>query len=327
MQRTALITGVAGQDGSYLAELLLDRGYRVIGTATSFMEERLQRIASIRTRLELVSVDLLSQRSIEAVLEQYRPQEFYNLAARASSRHLFEDPVLTGELNGLAVARILESIRKVDQSIRFCQASSSEMFGKARECPQNESTPFYPRNPYGVAKQYAHWMAVNYRETYGLFACSAILFNHESPRRDPHFVTRKVTSAAARIKLGLQSELELESLHAERDWGYAGDYMRGMWQMLQIQQPDDYVLATGETHSVSDLCDTAFGAVGLDYRDFVRVSERAARNHDGHPLRGDPSKAERRLGWKREIGFARLIRMMVEADLSTVQNERPTDTV
>ena len=312
---TALITGIAGQDGSYLAELLLSKGYRVIGTVRDRNTAGCDRLGDISRSIEIVEANLLEQTVIERILEGHRPLEVYNLAARASSSQLFEDPVLTGEVNALAVARLLEAIRKVDPSIRFCQASSSEMFGNASESPQSEKTQFYPRNPYGVSKLYGHWFSVNYRESHKMFACSSILFNHESPRRGTHFVTRKITRSVAKIKLGLQRNLHLGDLEARRDWGYAADYVYAMWLMLQQAVADDYVLATGETHSVRQFCKLAFGHVGLNYEDHVLRDDNSWRPSEAAQLVGDPSKAERLLGWRRSVSFTDLVCMMVDADM------------
>jgi GDPmannose 4,6-dehydratase len=311
----ALITGVNGQDGSYLAELLLEQGYRVIGTVRPASRANLQRIAHIKDRIELFDLDLLDRPAMQRIIDEHRPSEIFNLAARASSTQLHADPALTAEYNGIAVAHLLESIRSLDPAIRFCQASSSEMFGNADRTPQNESTPFRPRNAYGAAKLYGHWMTVNYRETHGLFACSAILFNHESPRRGHEFVTRKVTRAAAKISAGQQERLELGSLNARRDWGFAGDYVRAMWLMLQAGSAGDYVVATGATHSVQDLCEVAFDKVGLDYRHYVVENPSAKRRADSTELVGDPSLARRRLGWSPSVSFVQLVEMMVDADV------------
>jgi GDPmannose 4,6-dehydratase len=314
---TAVITGISGQDGSYLAELLLKKGYTVIGTVRDKKAARYDRLQTMLDRIEIVELNLLDQEAIEQLVAQRRPVEIYNLAARASSAQLFDDPVLTGEINAMAVARLLESVRRVDASIRFCQASSSEIFGKSSESPQSETTEFYPRNPYGVAKLYGHWFSVNYRESHNIFACSSILFNHESPRRDTHFVTRKITQSAARIRAGLQSQLQLGSLEARRDWGYAADYVYAMWLMLQRGVADDYVLATGETHSVRELCEIAFGHVGLRYEDYVVEDAGGPRPAETVQLVGDPRKAETLLGWRRSVSFEELICMMVDADMST----------
>lgn len=318
---TALITGINGQDGSYLAELLLDRGYRVVGLMRSDAAARQQRIDHLHHSIELVHGSLLDERGLRQIIEKYRPNEFYNLAARASSSQLFADPVLTGDFNGLAIARMLEAIRTVDATIRFCQASSSEMFGQAAQSPQNEATPFRPRNPYGVAKLFAHGMVGTYRDNFGLFACSSILFNHESPRRGPEFVTRKITMAVARIKAGLADSLPLGNLEATRDWGYAGDYVHAMWRMLQAQSPGDYVVATGESHSVREFCEIAFARVGLDYRTHVQVDARAQRAPESVRLVGDATKARTALGWRPTLSFEGLVHMMVDADMEVLNQQ------
>ncbi|MGQ9715223.1 MAG: GDP-mannose 4,6-dehydratase [Anaerolineae bacterium] len=318
-KRRALITGVTGQDGSYLAEFLLEKGYEVIGMVRRTSTVNFDRIRHIQNDITLVQGDLLDQISLIDILREYRPHEVYNLAAQSFVPTSFKQPVLTGEFTALGVTRILDAIRLVDPTIRFYQASSSEMFGKVREVPQNEHTPFYPRSPYGVAKVYGHWITVNYRESYGLFACSGILFNHESPRRGLEFVTRKVTHGAARIKLGLADELRLGNLDARRDWGYAVDYVRAMWLMLQQDEPDDYVIATGETHSVRELCEVAFGYLGLDYRDYVKVDPRFFRPAEVDLLVGDASKARAKLGWAPTVTFEELIHLMVDADLKLLQ--------
>jgi GDPmannose 4,6-dehydratase len=320
-QKTALITGVTGQDGSYLAEFLLEQGYRVVGMVRRTSTVNFDRIKHIQDQIEIVQGDLLDQSSLMEIIRSYQPDEVYNLAAQSFVPTSFSQPVLTGEFTALGVTRLLEAIRHVKPDARFYQASSSEMFGKVVEVPQRETTPFYPRSPYGVAKVYGHWITVNYRESYGMFACSGILFNHESPRRGLEFVTHKVTHAAARIKLGLQRELRLGNLEARRDWGYAGDYVRGMWLMLQQDQPDDYVLATGETHSVRELCEVAFGHVGLDWRDYVVVDPKHYRPAEVDLLIGDASKARRVLGWEPSVNFEQLVRMMVDADLQALQNQ------
>jgi|YNPBryulayer2012_1023412.scaffolds.fasta_scaffold01723_6 GDPmannose 4,6-dehydratase len=320
-QKTALITGVTGQDGSYLAEFLLEQGYRVVGMVRRTSTVNFDRIKHIQDQIEIVQGDLLDQSSLMEIIRAYQPDEVYNLAAQSFVPTSFSQPVLTGEFTALGVTRLLEAIRHVKPDARFYQASSSEMFGKVVEVPQRETTPFYPRSPYGVAKVYGHWITVNYRESYGMFACSGILFNHESPRRGLEFVTHKVTHAAARIKLGLQRELRLGNLEARRDWGYAGDYVRGMWLMLQQDQPDDYVLATGETHSVRELCEVAFGHVGLDWRDYVVVDPKHYRPAEVDLLIGDASKARRVLGWEPSVNFEQLVRMMVDADLQALQNQ------
>jgi GDPmannose 4,6-dehydratase len=318
---TALITGVTGQDGSYLAEFLLEQGYKVVGLVRRTSTVNFERIRHIQKRLTLASGDLLDQASLIAVLQEHHPQEVYNLAAQSFVPTSWKQPVFTGEVTALGVTRLLDAIRQVDPEIRFYQASSSEMFGKVREVPQNENTPFYPRSPYGVAKVYAHWITVNYRESYDLFACSGILFNHESPRRGLEFVTRKVTYGAALIKLGMARDLRLGNLDAKRDWGFAGDYVRAMWLMLQQERPDDYVVGTGQTHSVRELCEAAFGHLGLDYQDFVKVDPRYIRPADVDLLVSDPAKARRVLGWEPGVSFQDLIAMMVEADLKRLQAE------
>ncbi len=315
----ALITGITGQDGSYLAEFLLTQGYEVVGMVRRTSTVNFDRICHIQDQITLVQGDLLDQVSLISILQQHRPHEVYNLAAQSFVPTSFEQPVLTGEFTALGVTRLLDAIRIVDPTIRFYQASSSEMFGKVREVPQNENTPFYPRSPYGVAKVYGHWITVNYRESYGLFAVSGILFNHESPRRGLEFVTRKVTHGAARIKLGLADELRLGNLDARRDWGYAGDYVRAMWLMLQQDRADDYVIATGETHLVRELCQEAFGYLGLDWERYVVSDPRFYRPAEVDLLVGDASKARRVLGWEPTVSFRELVRMMVDADLAALQ--------
>ncbi len=316
MARRALITGITGQDGSYLAELLLEKGYEVIGMVRRSSIVNYERIAHIQDSIRIVTGDLLDQVSMIEILRTFRPDEVYNLAAQSFVQTSFSQPVLTGETTALGVTRILDGIRLVDRDIRFYQASSSEMFGKVQQVPQNERTPFYPRSPYGVAKVYGHWITVNYRESYGLHATSGILFNHESPRRGMEFVTRKITHAAAQIKLGLSDELRLGNLEAERDWGYAADYVEAMWQMLQQDEPDDYVICTGKTHSVRTLCELAFDYVGLDYRDHVVSDERFMRPAEVDLLVGDSSHATETLGWRPKTSFAQLVRLMVDADLA-----------
>lgn len=317
--KTALITGITGQDGSYLAEYLLDLGYRVVGMVRRTSTVNFDRIKHIQDRIDIVQGDLLDQSSLMEIIREYQPSEVYNLAAQSFVPTSFTQPVLTGEFTALGVTRLLEAIRHVKPDARFYQASSSEMFGKVKEVPQNENTPFHPRSPYGVAKVYGHWITVNYRESYDLFACSGILFNHESPRRGLEFSTHKVTHGAARIKLGLQHELRLGNLEARRDWGYAGDYVRAMWLMLQQDKPDDYVVATGETHSVRELCEVAFGYLGLNWQDYVVIDPKFYRPAEVDLLIGDASKARRVLGWEPTIGFEQLIRMMVDADLHALQ--------
>jgi len=319
--RTALITGITGQDGSYLAEFLLSEGYNVIGMVRRTSTINFDRLAHFQDDVEIVQGDLLDQMSLIDILHEYRPQEVYNLAAQSFVPTSWKQPVLTGEFTALGVTRILDAVRIVDSGIRFYQASSSEMFGRVREVPQKETTPFYPRSPYGVAKVYGHWITVNYRESYDLFACSGILFNHESPRRGIEFVTHKVTLAAARIKLGLQDRVGLGNLDARRDWGYAGDYVRAMWLMLQQDEPDDYVIATGETHTVRELCQVAFDHVGLNWEDHVYIDERFYRPAEVDLLIGDASKAGQKLGWEPTVSFAELIHMMVAADLETLKRE------
>jgi GDPmannose 4,6-dehydratase len=313
--KTALITGITGQDGSYLAELLLEKGYRVVGVVRRSSTTPYERIAHLVDRMELVSADLLDQSSLTDAVHDLQPDEIYNLAAQSFVQTSWNQPVLTGEFTALGVTRMLEAMKKAAPKSRFYQASSSEMFGKVVEVPQRESTPFYPRSPYGVAKAYGHWITLNYRESFGLYAVSGILFNHESPRRGLEFVTRKVTDAAARIKLGQAAEVRLGNLEARRDWGFAGDYVDAMWRMLQQDEPDDYVVATGETWSVRQLCEFAFEAVGLDYRDHVRHDKRYDRPAEVDLLVGDPAKAREKLEWEPTVRFRDLVRMMVEADL------------
>jgi GDPmannose 4,6-dehydratase len=322
MAKRALITGVTGQDGSYLAELLLSEGYTVIGMVRRSSTLNFERIAHIQDRLELVAGDLLDEMSLINVLRDHRPTEVYNLAAQSFVQTSFSQPFLTGETTALGVTRMLDAIRLVDPEIRFYQASSSEMFGKVHEVPQRESTPFHPRSPYGVAKVYGHWITVNYRESYGLHASSGILFNHESPRRGLEFVTRKVTHGVARIAHKLDDKLALGNLDAQRDWGFAADYVRAMWLMLQQDQPDDYVVATGQTHSVKELVELSFSAVDLDWEKYVEIDERFLRPAEVDLLVGDPSKAEKTLGWHRDIDFSALVAMMVEADVALVNKQQ-----
>jgi GDPmannose 4,6-dehydratase len=312
----ALITGITGQDGSYLAELLLDKGYEVWGMVRRSSTENDSRIEHLRDRLRFVQADLLDQGSLNAALEASRPQEVYNLAAQSFVPTSWSQPVLTAEFTAVGVTRLLEAVRQVDPSIRFYQASSSEMFGRVRETPQSELTPFYPRSPYGVAKAYGHYITVNYRESYGLYACSGILFNHESPRRGLEFVTRKVSDGVARIRLGLTDHLTLGNLDARRDWGYAGDYVEAMWRMLQASEPDDYVVATGETNSVERLVEIAFAHVSLDPSEHVRTDHTLLRPAEVDLLVGDASKARSALGWEPRVGFDELVRMMVDADIA-----------
>jgi GDPmannose 4,6-dehydratase len=314
--KRALITGITGQDGSYLAEFLLERGYEVFGLVRRVSHANDERIAHLQGRITLLSADLLDEASLVRALQAARPSELYNLAAQSFVQTSFSEPTLTGDVTALGVTRLLEAVRHVDPSIRFYQASSSEMFGKVRETPQRESTPFHPRSPYGVAKLYGHWITRNYRESYGLFAASGILFNHESPRRGLEFVTRKITNAAARIKLGLLEELRLGNLDAKRDWGFAGDYVRAMWLMLQAEQPDDYVVATGETHSVREFCELAFGALGLDWERYVVTDPAFTRPAEVDLLLGDATRARSELGWAPAISFSELVQMMVDADMA-----------
>jgi GDPmannose 4,6-dehydratase len=316
--KTALITGITGQDGSYLAEFLLDKGYRVCGIVRRSSTENFERIEPFRDRVELRQADLLDQTSLAAVLTEIKPDEIYNLAAMSFVPTSWTQPVLTAEFTGVGVTRLLEAVRHACPHARFYQASSSEMFGKVRETPQRETTPFHPRSPYGVAKVYGHYITLNYRESYGLYACSGILFNHESPRRGLEFVTRKISHGVARIKLGLARELRLGNLQAKRDWGYAGDYVRAMWLMLQQSQPDDYVVSTGETHTVEEFVSLAFGHVGLDWRQHVVVDPQFYRPAEVDLLLGDPTKARRQLGWRPAVSFPRLVTMMVEADLAAL---------
>ena len=318
MAKRALITGITGQDGSYLAELLLSEGYEVCGLLRRTSTIGLERIGHIQDRLTLISGDLTDEVSLINVLRENRPQEVYNLAAQSFVHASWTQPVLTGETTALGVTRLLDAVRTVDPEIRFYQASSSEMFGRVLAIPQDENTPFYPRSPYGVAKVYGHWITVNYRESYGLHASSGILFNHESPRRGIEFVSRKVTHAAARIKLGLQSELRLGNLDAQRDWGFAGDYVRAMHLMLQLDQAEDFVIATGTTHTVRELCEVAFAAVELDYRDHVVIDPNFVRPAEVDMLVGDASKAKTKLGWTHDVDFYGLIEMMVAADLDAL---------
>lgn len=318
-RKRALITGITGQDGSYLAEFLLEQGYEVIGMIRRSSTVNFERIRHIQDRITLTPGDLLDEVSLIHMLREHRPAEVYNLAAQSFVQTSFSQPVFTGEVTALGVTRLLDAIRIVDPEIRFYQASSSEMFGKVVEVPQRETTPFYPRSPYGVAKVYGHWITVNYRESYGMHASSGILFNHESPRRGLEFVTRKISHGVARIALGLDSELRLGNLDAQRDWGFAGDYVRAMWLMLQQDQPGDYVVATGQTHSVRRFCELAFGYVGLDYQKYVVVDERFFRPAEVDLLVGDPARARETLGWKPEVSFEQLVEMMVESDLRVLR--------
>ena len=315
----ALITGVTGQDGSYLAELLLSKGYEVVGVVRRTSHHSYERIEHLLDRIEVVAADLLDQHSLTVVLQDTRPDEVYNLAAQSYVPTSWSQPVLTGEFTALGVTRILEAVRLVHPTAKFYQASSSEMFGRVTETPQRETTPFYPRSPYGVAKVYGHWITVNYRESYDLFAVSGILFNHESPRRGIEFVTRKVTDGVARIKLGLARELRMGNLDARRDWGFAGDYVDAMWRMLQQSEPHDYVIGTGQTHSVRELVEAAFGHVGLDWRKHVTTDPKYMRPAEVDVLQADPSKARKELGWSPKVGFSELVTMMVDADLERLR--------
>ncbi len=321
MTKRALITGITGQDGAYLAEFLLKRGYQVHGMVRRSSSENFERIGHLRDTVQLHQADLLDQLSIVRLVDEVRPHHLYNLAAQSFVPTSFVQPLLTGEFTALGVTRVLEAVRTVDRSIRVYQASSSEMFGCVREEPQRETTPFWPRSPYGVAKVYGHWITVNYREAYDLFACSGILFNHESPLRGKEFVTRKITDAVARIKLGVQQKLKLGNLDALRDWGFAGDYVRAMWMMLSHDAPDDYVVATGEKHSVREFAQIAFAHVGLNWEDHVEVDPKLLRPSEVTTLCGDSSKARRILGWTPEVSFRELVEMMVDADLNRVQKE------
>jgi GDPmannose 4,6-dehydratase len=326
VNKHALISGVTGQDGSYLSEALLEKGYSVFGLVRRTSTVNFERIGHLRGRIELIPGDLLDQNSLHRALEIAQPDEVYNLAAQSFVATSWNQPVLTGEFTALGVTRMLEAIREVNPKIRFYQASSSEMFGKVSESPQNEKTPFHPRSPYGVAKLYGHWITVNYRESYGLFACSGILFNHESPRRGIEFVTRKITNAAARIKLGRQQRLDLGNLEARRDWGHARDYVKAMWMMLQANEPDDYVVATGESHSVKDVLDIAFSHLGLDWNQFVVQNPEHLRPAEVDYLLGDSSKAQARLGWRHETSFRDLILQMVDADVELEQRNVHTES-
>jgi GDPmannose 4,6-dehydratase len=320
----ALITGITGQDGSYLAEFLLTKGYEVIGMVRRSSTLNFERIAHLQDTITMVNGDLLDEVSLIRAIQEHHPSEVYNLAAQSFVQTSFGQPVLTGETTALGVTRLLDSIRLIDPSIRFYQASSSEMFGKVVEVPQTEDTPFYPRSPYGVAKVYGHWITVNYRESYDLHASSGILFNHESPRRGLEFVTRKVSAAVAKIATGQASELRLGNLDAKRDWGFAGDYVEAMWLMLQQDVADDYVVCTGETHSVREFCEIAFGHVGLDWEKYVKIDERFLRPAEVDLLVGDASKAHRVLGWERRTSFQDLVTMMVDADVAALEHPRPT---
>ncbi|MCP4219024.1 MAG: GDP-mannose 4,6-dehydratase [bacterium] len=319
--KRALITGITGQDGSYLAELLLEKGYSVYGMVRRSSTERIDRINHIKDKIQLCQADLLDQFSIIKLIEEVQPDEIYNLAAMSFVPTSWQQPVLTAEFTAVGVTKVLEAIRAVNPSIRFYQASSSEMFGKVREIPQSETTPFHPRSPYGVAKVYGHWITVNYRESYDIFASSGILFNHESPRRGLEFVTRKVTHTAAKIKLGLEKELRMGNLDSKRDWGFAGDYVKAMWLMLQQDTPDDFVISTNETHTVRELVEIAFSYLDLDYKDFVVIDNRFIRPAEVDILIGDASKAKEKLGWKPEVNFEQLVKMMVDSDMQILKKE------
>src|SRR5882672_5993153 len=321
MQKHALITGITGQDGSYLAELLLEKGYKVFGTVRRLSTPNIENIHHIQDKIELLSADLLDQTSLTEAIEQAEPDEVYNLAAQSFVKTSFDQPVLTGEFTALGVTRVLEAIRNVNSKIKFYQASSSEMFGKVVETPQTETTRFYPRSPYGVAKAYGHYITLNYRESYDLFACNGILFNHESPRRGLEFVTRKIAHAAARISLGKQKKLELGNIDSKRDWGFAGDYVEAMWLMLQAKTPDDYVIATGETHTVKEMLELAFDRLQLDWKKHVKIDQKYYRPTEVDLLIGDASKAKKTLGWQPKVRFQELIAMMVDADLA-VEKEK-----
>ncbi len=321
MAKKALITGITGQDGSYLAEFLLEKGYEVFGMVRRSSMEKFDRIEHIKNRLEIRQADLLDQFSLIKLLDDIQPDEIYNLAAMSFVPTSWNQPVLTAEFTAVGVTRMLEAVRAVNPKIRFYQASSSEMFGKVKKIPQDEETPFHPRSPYGVAKVYGHWITVNYKESYDIFGVSGILFNHESPRRGKEFVTRKVTYNAAKIKLGLEKELRMGNLDAKRDWGFAGDYVKAMWLMLQQDEPDNYVIATGETHSVQELVEVAFSYLDLNYKDYVVTDDRFIRPAEVDLLIGNPEKAQKKMGWKRDVTFEGLIQMMVDSDLALVKKE------
>ncbi len=316
--KSALITGITGQDGSYLAEFLLEKGYKVYGLIRRSSTVNFERISHIQRDIELISGDLLDQKSLTSALEISSADEVYNLGAQSCVAVSWDQPMLSGEINGLGTTRLLEAIRSVKPSARFYQASTSELFGKAQETPQRESTPFYPRSPYGVSKLYAHWITINYRESYDLYACAGILFNHESPRRGLEFVTRKITHGVARIKLGLDSELRLGNLEARRDWGFAGDFVRAMWLMLQQDEPEDYVIATGVDRTIGDFCRAAFAHVDLDWEEFVVVDKAFFRPAEVNILLGDSSKAKEKMGWEPEVSFEQMVQMMVDRDLEIV---------
>lgn len=318
---TALITGITGQDGSYLAELLLSKGYEVVGMVRRSSTVTFERIEHIQDDIQIVQGDLHDQSSLVSMIEEFKPDEIYNLAAQSFVPTSWSQPILTGEVTGLGVARLLEAIRSVNPKIRFYQASSSEMFGKVMEVPQRESTPLYPRSPYGVAKVYGHWITINYRESFDMFATSGILFNHESPRRGLEFVTRKISNTVAKIKLGLAKELRLGNLESQRDWGFAGDYVEAMWRMLQHHTPESYVIGTGETHAVREFCELAFGCVGLNYQDYVVQDQRFYRPAEVDLLISDPTRAKTELGWSPKVSFKELVEMMVESDLQRLSKK------
>jgi GDPmannose 4,6-dehydratase len=317
-EKRALITGITGQDGSYLAEFLLEKGYKVYGLIRRSSTLNFERISHIQRDIEMISGDLLDQKSLTTALEASQAEEVYNLGAQSFVPVSWDQPMLTGEITGLGVTRLLEAIRSVNPQARFYQASTSELFGKAQETPQKESTPFYPRSPYGVSKLYAHWITINYRESYDLFACAGILFNHESPRRGLEFVTRKITNGVARIKLGYDKELRLGNLDARRDWGFAGDFVRAMWMMLQLDEPEDFVIATGQDRTIRDFCQAAFEHVGLNWEEYVVVDERFFRPAEVNILLGDPSKAKKKLGWEPEVSLEEMVQMMVDRDMEII---------
>ncbi|MBT3344836.1 MAG: GDP-mannose 4,6-dehydratase [Gemmatimonadetes bacterium] len=321
-RRRALVTGITGQDGSYLAELLLEKDYDVFGLVRRSSTVNFERIEHIQDDINLLSGDLLDQNSLMYAIQKARPQEVYNLGAQSFVPASWEQPLLTGEITGLGTTRLLEAIRSTDPSIRFYQASTSELFGKVQESPQSETTPFYPRSPYGVSKMYAHWITINYRESYDMYACAGILFNHESPRRGLEFVTRKISNGVARIKHGLTDKLALGNLDARRDWGFAGDFVRAMWMMLQEDSPEDYVIATGQDRTIREFCEVAFGAAGLNWEDHVVIDEAFFRPAEVEILTGDPTKAQKELGWRPEVSFEEMVRLMVENDLEVVGSHK-----
>jgi GDPmannose 4,6-dehydratase len=320
-KKRAVITGITGQDGSYLAELLLEKDYEVFGLIRRSSTVNFERISHLQDKVELISGDLLDQKSLVTALQTAKPHEVYNLGAQSFVPASWEQPMLTGEITGLGVTRMLEAIRTTEEKIRFYQASTSELFGKAQETPQSESTPFYPRSPYGVSKLYAHWITINYRESFDMFACAGILFNHESPRRGLEFVTRKITHGVARIKHGIDQELRLGNLDARRDWGFAGDFVHAMWLMLQQDEPDDFVIATGQTRTIREFCEVAFDRAGLDWEKYVIVDERFFRPAEVNILLGDPAKAREKLGWQPETSFEEMVQQMVDRDLEMVAKQ------